>query len=177
MEKYETNQLMKLLSITYPNTYKDFTDAQKIETMTLYYDFFGGYETDIVVQALKNYIKVNQYPPTIAGLQEQIDHLTGSKTAAAELWNAIAKACKNSCYGAVVEFEKLPTECQKWLGGPSALKDLALVDPQIFATVVRGEFLKSIGKIQDREEAVKGLPDEVRRAINQSRMQLEGGYE
>lgn len=172
MLRGETNQLMKILSVAYPNTYRDFTDSQKIETMQAYYDFFGEYETPIVVQALRNYIKRNQFPPTIAGLQEQIDLILNVGETANELWNLVEKATRNGLYGHAEEYARLPEPCQRWLGTSASLKELAQLDSGTLNTVIRGQFLKTVGQIKESVETQRALPQEVRAVIQQAKTRM-----
>lgn len=167
----ETKQLLEILKVSYPNNYKDMNKDQAINTLKLYHDFFGQYPTPLVVQALKNYIKANKYPPTIAGLQEQIDLLTNHGNSNEELWSMVLKAIKNSTYGSVEEYNKLPEECQRWLGGPSGLKDLGMIDTDTVNTVLHGQFLKTIGDIKASKKAQAGLSQELRDMLaNQTRL-------
>lgn len=175
MEKNETNQLMKILSMAYTNTYKDFTDEQKRETIQLYYDFFGEYQTPIVVQALRNYIKKNQYPPTIAGLQEQIDLLLNKEDTPTELWNAVLKAARDSLWNAQEQFNKLSKPCQIWLKDANGLKALGMIEEETLNTVTRGQFLKSIGEIHERETVREQLPQNIKELIQSGYKQLPIG--
>lgn len=165
MNRDETKQLLKILSTSYPNHFKDMSKEDKLDQIDNYQLFFGEYESVVVAAALKNYIRVNQYPPTVAGLQEQIDLILKTDGTAEELWNKVYKAICNSGYQAQEEFENLPACCQKWLGGASALKDLGMTDINVVNTVTRGQFLKTIGEIKDRQEVQDKLPDNVKQAL------------
>jgi len=157
MLKEETKQLMFLLETAYPRNYEKMSNQEKLNTMQLYYDFFGEYETSMVVAGLRNYIKSNQYPPTIAGLTEQIE-LLAPKHEDIDYWNLILKACRNSAYNSKEEFEKLPIECQRWVGSPTGLKELSQLDITTFNTVSKGQFLKSIPTIVKREQVKLTAP-------------------
>lgn len=165
MLKEETGQLLAILEVAYPNNYKNASLEERRNTLSLYYDMFCEYPTPIIVQALKNYIKVNQYPPTIAGLQEQIDFLF-NKQDPAELWNLVKKAVCNSAYNSMKEFEKLPLVCQKWAGTHMTLKELSQVDIDTLNTVTRGQFMKTIGSLNQRELAQSTLPDNLKSQIS-----------
>lgn len=176
MEKNETKQLLTLLKVAYPKTYNNMTAEEMRETLTLYFEMFKEIETVVIVAALKNYIKKNVYPPTIAGLQEQINLIQPQGLSDAEMWVLISKACQNGYYGAKEEFEKLPDDCKRWLGSPQTLKELSQVEPDKFNTVVKGQFLKTITEIKKSNEAVRSLPAEVRQAIqgtNQKLLELD----
>lgn len=173
MNREDIKKVLFILETNYPNTYKSMTNEQKIRQIDNYLDFFGEYETTVVVAALKNYIKNNEFPPTVAGLTKQINILLIGGTDI-EDWNLIRKACNNGSYGSVSEFNKLPEVCQKWLGTPQTLKDMSIIEPQTLDTVVKGEFLKSIGQVKERDQAFAGLPNEVRKAIASAKtLQIE----
>lgn len=171
MQKQDIKQLMTVLKVAYPSNYRDMTEEEMRQTASLWYEMFAEYEVILVVKALNNYIKANKYPPTIAGLQEQIDLLTNHGNSNEELWSMVLKAIKNSTYGSVEEYNKLPEECQRWLGGPSGLKDLGMIDTDTVNTVLHGQFLKTIGDIKASKKAQAGLSQELRdMLVNQTRL-------
>lgn len=175
MQREETKQLMSILQISYPSHYRNMSVEEKKQTLAIYYDMFAEYPTELIVMALKNYIKVNQYPPTIAGLREQVEMLLDKDTPV-ELWNKVKKAITRSAYNSVEEFAKLPEVCQKWVGNHMTLKELSQTDIDTLDTVTRGQFLKTIGSIQQRDEAQAALPDSLKAQIMQltGKMQIEG---
>lgn len=164
MERHETKALLKVLSTAYPRAYAAMSAEEKTELMRLWHEMFAEYPGELVGQACRNYIKANEFPPTIAGLMTQIELLTGNDSTA-EAFNALEKACRNGYYHSAEEFAKLPENVQRWLGDATTLKELAQLPPDKFATVVRGEFLKSYPEIRKKAEAQKALPDAVQAAV------------
>ncbi len=173
MEKHETKALLKILSAAYPKTYQSMGEEQKRELLALWHEMFAEYPGELVAQACKNYIRSNEFPPTIAGLTEQIRLLVG-RDSAAEAFTALQKACRNGTYGAKEEFAKLPRIVQKWLGDAIALKELALLPTEKFTTVVRGEFLKSYPILEKQIKAHDEMPENVRILIDGMFGNLEG---
>lgn len=169
MNRDDAKKVLFILEDNYPSTYRNMITEQKIRQIDNYLEFFEEYDTPIIVVALKNYIKSNQYPPTIAGLQEQLDLITGKNDTDAELFALIEKACKNGYYGHKEEFEKLPKECQRWLGSSETLKSFAQMPEKDIASVVRGEFLKSIGQIKKSEIAQRSISPELKLIIEQAK--------
>ena len=164
MNEHDVRELLEVLKITYPATYRGMTPKDVAAIINLYLKLFGRYDKTIVARALENYIRVNQYPPTPAGIFEQIDFILGKETPA-ELWNALFKQLGNSLYHQGEAFRSLPAACQRWLGSSSALREIALLDADVVTSVIRGEFLQSIGAIVKSDEAQRTLPAEVRIAI------------
>ena len=91
--------------------------------------------------------------------------------------NRAAKACGNSTYNAKEEFDKLPESVRRWVGSPSALRELGQVKAKIFNTVIRGEFIKTFGEVQKRSEAQAQLPESVRAVIGEMNFMAIGGGE
>ena len=164
MKREETKQLLQILNTAYPSTYRNMTDEDKRQTLALYYELFKDTPTELVVYALKNYIKANEYPPTPAGLQKQIDRLQDNTTPA-ELWTLLDKAISRSAYHYVDEFNKLPKVIQVWLGDPTTLHNLSQQKIEDVQNATRGQFLKSIGAVQDRQKAKDSMPDNVKQLL------------
>lgn len=171
MNREETKQVLKVLSTAYPRYFADMTKADKIDQINLYMDMFGEYPTQIVIAALHRYIRHNEYPPSIAGLQKQIDLLT-HKDDKMELWNTLAAACSRGTRMTAEEFETLPESIREWAGDVGQIKELALMDSVTFNSVIRGQFLKTIPQIIERQEAKKKLPAETRIVLET--LKLEG---
>lgn len=165
MKIHETKQLLMILEKAYPSVFKNMPENEAKETIFFYHSFFGKYDTEVVVLALRNYVAVNQYPPTIAGLQEQINLVSGTEETAIELWTALQAAVSRSAWHSGEEFEKLPRPAQIWVRNAAGLKDLSTLDVDTFNTVTRGQFLKTIKDIMDREKVQDALPDNIKQLL------------
>ena len=166
MKINETNQMMIVLETAYPQSYKGMSPTQAENTVVFFHSFFKDYEIELVVQALKNYIKSNKYSrcepgAMVAGIQEQIDLIMSTDDTAIELWNAVSRAARNGLYGYQEEFDRLPQVCKTWLRVPEQLREFAMMDSDILDSVVKGQFLKTIKEVKDREKAKDGLPKSV----------------
>ncbi len=175
MKLQETKNLLEILKMAYPSTYKNMAEGEAKSIVKFYHGFFSKYETPIVVQALRNYISKNQYPPTIAGLQEQIDLLLPQEETDIVLWNQLKKAISNCLWDSQKVYDSLPEPLRIWVGGPSGLRDLAMVESEKIETVTRGQFLRTIKIIKERAKAQAELPEEIRQAI--AGLKLIGGKE
>lgn len=170
MTKDETRVLLSLLETNYIKHFQNLTDDERRNTLRLWHRYFEKYSKDIVGVALDNYMIRNEYPPTIAGLQRQIDLLSNEGESDVELWNRIHRACQNAMYHSEEEFNRLPLTCQKWLGRPEQLVQFARIDPATLNTVTRGQFLKSIKEIKETMTARESLPQELRNKIDMGNM-------
>lgn len=172
MEEKDIKQLLTVLRLNYPATYRDMSIEDRRALVRLWHDAFGDLDVTLVGQALKNYIKANEYPPTIAGLQRQIDLLTTADDTD-ELWHKLMKGIRDSGRNAREEFEKLPEECKAFVGSPAELRILGNTDLSTINTVTRGQFYKRVQQIKERTKAQNQLPEEVRRALSET-LQLGG---
>lgn len=171
MTRDDTKKMILYLHTAY-RTFGE--DKDLTAFVDVWHDALKDEDARIVSMATQNYVRNSQYPPTIAGIIEQIN-LIKNKATNTDLWALIEKAARNGTYGSVEEFEKLPPECQSFIGSPSGLKELAQIDTGTLETVVKGQFLKRVEAIKQHQEVQRGLPSEVRRAIEESRMRMLEG--
>lgn len=171
MTRDDVKKMIVYLQVAFPS----FGEGQDSSALVeVWYDAFKNEDVKIVSRATQNYVVTSKFNPTIAGIFEQIRILTETGTDT-DLWELIAKAARNGTYGSVEEFEKLPPECQSFIGSPAALKELAQIDSGTMNTIVKGQFLKRVEAIKQHQEVQRGLPSEVRRAIEESRMRMLEG--
>lgn len=173
MTREDTKKMIMYLRMAF----RDFcSDKDLTMVVDVWHDAFKDEDTAVVSRATQNYVKHNPYPPTIAGIIEQM-RLLKEKETDTDLWSLIQKAVRNGTYGAKEEFEKLPPECQSFVGSPASLKELAQIDTGTMNTIVKGQFLKRVEAIKEHQEVQKGLPAEVRQAIEESKLRmLEGEF-
>lgn len=171
MTREDTKKMIMYLRMAF----RDFcSDKDLTMVVDVWHDAFKDEDTAIVSKATQNYVKHNPYPPTIAGIMEQIS-LMKNKETDTDLWALVQKAARNGVYGSEEEFEKLPPECQSFIGNTSALKELAQIDTGTMNTIVKGQFLKRVEAIKEHQEVQRGLPAEVRRAIEESKLRMLEG--
>lgn len=170
MTLQETQKMLVILKKAYPRYYTESTKEEVQKTVLFYHDMFSEYPVEIVVTALKNYIKVNEYPPTIAGLQKQIDLIAPEEDTDIELWNEFEKACRKGSRITQEEFESLSEPIKKWCRDVSQIRDLSKLDSGTFNTVIKGQFLKTITKLKEREKALKEIPYEVKQKLSELKM-------
>ncbi len=173
MTKQETGKIIALLEAYYE------LKKDPKTTVNAYHLVLQGYDYIVVEQAVINLAREDRREysqfPSVGAIVSQIELISGKDDTAAELWTLVEKASRNGYYGCVEEFNKLPEVCQKWLGSPSALRELSLSDMNILQTVTRGQFLKTIEVIKKREKAKKALPEDIRKLIQNANLQLESG--
>ena len=84
---------------------------------------------------------------------------------ATEAWALVRKAIRNGYYGAEEEFEKLPTACQRAIGSPSNLRELAQLDIDQVETVEQSHFIKAYNTQTEREREVEKMPASIKSLV------------
>lgn len=175
MNREETKKVLKILSTAYPRYFADMSKEDKIDQINLYQDMFGECPVEVVIVALKNYIKANEYPPSIAGLQKQIGLLEPKQDDAVELWNILCKACSRGSIFTQKEFNELPAPIKAWCGDIAQIRELSQMDAATFNSVTRGQFLKTIPVIVERQKAQAALPESARKLLEGEFVKRIGG--
>lgn len=176
MNKQESYQVLALLQANYPDAFRGMSgDAAKTK-IGLWADIFADEPFDLVVMAAKAYMATDTkgFMPTVGQLKDRIDKMrTPEQMTGMEAWAIVAKALRNSCYGAEEEFQRLPDTIRRVVGSPSQLKEWAQMDTETVQSVVSSNFQKSFRTRQDQEREVAKLPAAVRSFVAELAGNLE----
>ena len=165
MKKDEVIMILGIMKTAYPSFYKEMTREEMYNTIDLWYEMLKDFDSKIVVLTVKELINSFKYPPTIADVKSKIYELTNKEETPAELWNKLTKAVRNGIYGYKEEFEKLPPEVQKFVQNPIQLKEMAMLDSDVFHTVTKGQFLKQIEILKKQKKEEKMMLPEVKKMV------------
>lgn len=165
MSEEEVIKILGYLKVAYPSFYRDLKKTDAEAMIELYRQMFDGCDYKLVVVAIKELINSAEkpYPPSIAEIKNKMYKLTTQEKLPTDLWASLKKAISNSAYNSVEEYEKLPEECKMFVKNPSQLKELSQNDSEINNTVVKGQFLKQIERIQRRIKEEKQMLPETRK--------------
>ena len=175
MTKREVAELMTVLQANYPDSFRGQSDAVVSAKIALWHDFFKDYPNQVVYAAVKAFIATDTkgFMPNIGQINEQIQRMKpGNDMTPGEAWSIVAKAIRNSTYGAAEEFAKFPPEIQKAVGCHEQLREWALMDAETVGSVVASNFQKSFRIRQDRDRDMEKLPPDVREFIAQTASQF-----
>ena len=166
MTRDETLTVLAVIRAAYPAFYGK-ANKQDIDiSVNLWSEMFADDPYQVVNYALKKLIaEKTGFPPCIADLKQKIREVTNAATGAPtheELWQMLRAASRNGFHEAEEEFAKLPPILKRYLGAPSALRTMAVMDEDVFNSVVHGQFLKQISAIEDRERFDEEMPDNIR---------------
>ncbi|MCR5034402.1 MAG: hypothetical protein K6B42_03160 [Clostridia bacterium] len=141
------------------------------DAINMWYELLKDIEYNELSLATKVYMQTKAFPPTPADLRKIVVSLRSDNAETdVELWAKIAKAARNSTYGSVEEFEKLPPVCKAFIGSAASLKELGLLDKSTLETVVKGQFMRVAPQIRERKNEVMGLSAEIRQEIERAKL-------
>lgn len=152
MNKIETTKILAVLKAFYPNFYKD-VDTEFENVVVLWNDMFKDCDYKLVAIAIKELVNTFQYPPTIADIKNKMYELTNvNDISSTDLWDKLLKAIRNGNYGAEKEFEELPEIVKEYVKNPAQLREMASMSSDVIHSVVKGQFLKQIESLKERNK-------------------------
>ena len=171
----ETLAIMAVLKAAYPAYYRDMKRSEAEGIVSLWTEMFKDDPANMVAAAVKAYIASDTkgFPPHIGAIKDAIVKIKTPETMTEqEAWLLVKNATRNGLYGSAEEFKKLPPICQKLVGGPSQLREWAMMDSDTLNSVVASNFQRSYKVMEKREKERLALPSDVRGVIEQ----ISGGF-
>lgn len=180
MTRDEILQVLSILKAAYPHSYQKMTKMDAEAVVSLWMRQFENEDAGAVGMAVDALIATRRegYSPTVGEVKEQLHRIRTAETqmSDAEAWALVEKACRNGLYGYREEFERLPGEVQRAIGGAEQLKAWAAMDEETVNSVVASNFRKSFRAVQLREKETAMLPAGVRAFAAElaEQMRMEG---
>ena len=166
MTRQETVKALSVLRAAYPAFYSKQPKGDVDITVNLWCEMFAADSYEVVMIALKELISRHSgFPPDIADLRKQIQDMTfasiGEPTNE-ELWRCLVDAVHMGWDRTKEAFESLPPVVKRYLGSPETLAEFGRMEESTFYTVTKGQFMKQIEAIRDRERFERETPDDVK---------------
>lgn len=112
---------IRLLQLTYPNTYRNFSADDLAMLIEVWELQFSGFDDLPVFVALNEAVAESEYQPTIAVIKKHL--IKEGNTNSEDIWRRILKASRNDIMYAKEEWAKLPEEIQE-VTTPQTLVDI-----------------------------------------------------
>lgn len=174
MTKEETWKLIIVLKSAYPKTYEKFGETEFENLCTALHMCLEDYTYEQASMGLKAFMinDTKGFPPVAGQIIDQIHkmHPQNQSMGALEAWALVYKAICNSTYNAESEFEKLPPLCQKAVGNPSNLREMASMDADTVKSVEQSHFIRQYNAYAEREREVAKLPPSMRIGLQERMM-------
>ncbi len=126
------------------------------DAIDVWYSLLCDLPYQVLSLATQKHMMQEQYPPTIAGLRKKAAEITApvhEDMSELEAWSLVRKALSNSGYNAEAEFDKLPELCQRAVGNPANLHEMALMDIDTVDSVEQSHFVRNYRTALDRKRA------------------------
>lgn len=173
MTNDETVVIMGILKTAYPNYYRNMKKAEAEKTIALWTELLSEYPLEICAFAVKRLITESQYVPTISEIVSRIKELQKPEgNGAIDAWNILAKAAAGSIR-TQEQYDTLPYEVKRFCGSLSGLRDLGMLDADIFNSVTRGQFMKVFDGMKRSKETLDLMPPELRELTQKSVKQIK----
>ncbi len=173
MTREDTIKILSVLRGAYPAFYRDITKQEAESTIALWMSMFEEEPYELVGAAVKAFISGDGkgFPPAIGQIKERIRQITQpEEMTEQEAWSYVSKALRNSTYGSVEEFAKLPPEVQAVVHDPGQLRQWAMAEADEVETVIASNFQRSFRAKQKVSREYLALPTEVKQLM------LSAGY-
>lgn len=170
MNKAEAVKIISILQINYPDNFRGKSEAVIEATVNLWARAFVDDAYAVVSAAVMSHIvsDPNRFMPPIGIIKAKIaDMLKPDEMTEQEAWGLVAKALRNSTYGADEEYAKLPPAVQRAVGGASQLRDWAMMDTETVQSVVASNFQRSYRVTSQRERDWEKLPSGVKQFVEE----------
>lgn len=160
MTRDETKKIIRVISATYPN----FHPADLSEIVDIWTLMLEEYSYADVSLALKSYVLSDSsgFAPSVGQLTSRIANKNVSIPEPLEAWSLVYSAISRSIYGSEEEFKKLPEICQKAIGNPANLKEMAMLDTKTVQSVEQSHFIRSYESLAKRYKEEMRLPCSMR---------------
>ena len=161
MNKEECIKCLTILRTTYQSFATKMTARDAESLVNTWLMCFKDEPYEVVSVALYDLIQTKKdFAPDIATVKERISELQRAALGTpddVDLWNRLVKAVSNSAYCCKEEFEQLPPILKKIAGSARTLFDWSQMESDIFNSVIKGQFNKTIKPLQAREETENKL--------------------
>ena len=183
MTRQETLMLMSTLRAAYPQYYsKQGVDDAKA-AVNLWHMMFQDDDAQLVSAAVKAFIATDTkgFPPVVGQIKAKLDMIMreaygGGEMTPMEAWAKVQKAIRNSAWHAQEEFDKLPDTIRAVIGGPSALRDYAMMDSETVNSVIASNFQRSFTARRDHVTEMRMLPADVKAFIETEQFKALGAW-
>lgn len=108
--------LLNLIKLSYPSAYRDMDDAWKVATINMWASSFADCPYGIIEQAFNHYRMTHKFPPTVAEMVEELQHIHYEATELAMIHKTMGELGKVEQYRLVMEYTSRYTKTDS-LGG------------------------------------------------------------
>ena len=164
MTREETQKVLMAIATSYP-AYK-IPNERKTATVDLWHEMLEDLTYEEVSKALKVFISTDTkgFAPSIGQIRAAVRSYDQEDMTDSEAWSLVYNALCNSNYNAAEEYNKLPPDVRRSVGGVSALQAWAMMDEDAI-TVAESNFKRTYRAIMENRKRDAMLPQNMRPRI------------
>ena len=157
-------KILMMIKIVYPKYFISTSEKELNLQVDIWHELFKDDKYQVVEQAVKALICTLVYPPTIADVKQKIALITQPPgMSEMEAWNKVKSAM--SSYHSQECFDGLTPILQRIVGGPSQLREWAIMDIDTVNSVVQSNFMRSYKALSAKEKEYTALPTSAKALI------------
>lgn len=162
-------KILTILQSEYPGSFAYMDQRTMALKVELWETEFGNDNLQLVYAAVRMYMKKPaQFAPSIGQIRENMNFLLKSdkgELTDQDAWLLVSKACANGLHHSGEEFNKLPPEVQKAVGGPEQLKAWAAMGSETVESVISSNFKKTFRTTKERTKQLELMTPEMKAVI------------
>ena len=166
MTREETQKIIMGVQVAYPNFHV--TNEMKTALVDMWHECLKDLPYERVSKALQSFIMADTkgFAPAVGQIRGWVFNADPSTYVMNEgqAWNLVYNALCNSNYHANEEYNKLPEEIRRAVGGPDQLREWAAMDFDGI-TVAESNFKRVYREIAERKREYVRLPERMQPAI------------
>lgn len=179
MTRQETGKILTVIMATYPTNFSGMSEKDQLVLLSTWETMLKGYSYEVVGAALQAFLlnDTKGFPPSPGQLIAQISKRQTADMTAMEAWGLVSKAISRAGYYAQEEFDKLPEICQRAIGSPDNLRDMARMDAKTVNSVEQAQFIKVYDDLAKKQAEDRVVPEAVLETLRKAAPQLGGSGE
>lgn len=166
MTREETRDCLKLIQANYEN----FHPADMTLTLNLWAESFASDPVEKVTAAIWSIIQTStsNFAPNIGQIRKMMaDRNPSNIPNESQAWELVYEALSNSNYHANEEFNKLPADIRRAVGGAETLREWAAM-PFDSITVAESQFKRTYRAIAEKSRQFAIMPENMRPQIEEA---------
>ena len=170
MTKKEMAEIIAIMQSNYPDDFRGMSDKAMNGKINLWFMQFRDDDYKDVLTAVMAHIATdtNRFMPPVGVIKAKLVEIRmPEEMTPQEAWGLVQNALRNSTYGSVEEFEKLPPVVQRLVGSHNQLREWAQMSTETVASVVASNFQRSYKVRASKEREFLALPSAVQQTMTQ----------
>lgn len=165
MTREETQKIIMGIQVLFKNFKVE--DSLKTATVDMWTEMLSDLTYEQVSAAVREFAMTDTkgFPPTIGQIRANVaGHRTMNIMGEGAAWELVYRALQNGYYGAEKEYNELPEDIRRALGGAGQLREWAVMDLDSI-TIAESNFKRAYRAVVEQRAKAEALPESMRPQI------------